>query len=401
MRITNGQTAGGHPESHLLFCCARTKIDPGIAERIRSLSRMHVDWTRVLQMSVSQGVMPLVYRTLSTTCPEAVPEPTLCQLRDQYHANALRNLLLTRELLRLLDHFEAHDISAVPFRGPVLAQSVYGDVSLRQFADLDILIPGSELSRARELLISQGYTPRFPPTRKEEAAHLQPEYHYGFIRNDDRVLVELHWRLATGWFPYGQALNRLSERLELVSFSGRQVLGFSPEDLLLTSCLHGTKHLWSRLQWICDVAELIRAHPETEWNRIMGRARSRPSERMILLGLLLASDLLGAHLPEEVLQKVRADRVAASLASEACARVVRVAADRPGGLETLLFHLKMWDRMWERIWFSILWAGHLMEPTRLEKEFLPLPGYLFPLYHVLRPMRLLGKHGRGLWKRLV
>jgi hypothetical protein len=43
----------------------------------------------------------------------------------------------------------------------------------------------------------------------------------------------------------------------------------SLENLLLVRCAHGSKHLWERLGWICDVAELIRVRKEkSDWEKV-------------------------------------------------------------------------------------------------------------------------------------
>ena len=81
---------------------------------------------------------------------------TLDQLRDDFNDNSRRNLFLTRELLNLLTLFETHQIPAIPFKGPVLAASVYGNLALRQFSDLDLIIHKQHVAKARELLVSAG-----------------------------------------------------------------------------------------------------------------------------------------------------------------------------------------------------------------------------------------------------
>ena len=53
----------------------------------------------------------------------------------------MSNLYLTQEMLKLLSAFRKKGIPAIPYKGPVLAQAVYGNVGLRQFGDLDITVP--------------------------------------------------------------------------------------------------------------------------------------------------------------------------------------------------------------------------------------------------------------------
>jgi len=128
--------------------------------------------------------------------------------------------------------------------------------------------------------------------------------------------VELHWGVIERHFSFPLDPKWLWGRLERVSLGGAAVLTLWPEDLLLILCIHGSKHLWERLSGICDVAELIRGGREMDWERITEQAAALGGERMFFLGHYLASDLLGAALPEEVLQKAKADLMAKILARE-------------------------------------------------------------------------------------
>ena len=86
-----------------------------------------------------------------------IPPAILDQLRDSFRTNLVRNEVLARELVTLLDLLRAHGISAIPFKGPTLAASAYGHLSLRQFGDLDLFVPKCDLPRACEVLVSHGY----------------------------------------------------------------------------------------------------------------------------------------------------------------------------------------------------------------------------------------------------
>ena len=74
-----------------------------------------------------------------------------------YVANARRNLLLVGQLLMLLRLFKDNDIPIIPYKGAVLAASAYGDITLREFHDLDFLVQKDHLLKARDLLLSHGY----------------------------------------------------------------------------------------------------------------------------------------------------------------------------------------------------------------------------------------------------
>src|SRR5688572_8474719 len=130
---------GIRPEAELLLCCARSYMDAGSAGRIRTLIEQDLDWIDVFLTALVHGMLPLIYWSLSAVCREAVPRETLSDFRDHYEANARRSRALTEELLRLLDGLESRGIAAIPYKGPALVASIYGDLPLRPFADLDIL----------------------------------------------------------------------------------------------------------------------------------------------------------------------------------------------------------------------------------------------------------------------
>jgi hypothetical protein len=192
-------------------------------------------------------MVPLLYRNLHATYPEAVPGDVLVQLRDYFQANAQRNLFRTQELLKLLSLLEGQGVTAVPLKGPILTASVYGNLAFRQFCDLDILVRERDVLKARDLIASQGYRPAMQSDRAQEPLDLQSQRELVLKRDDGQVQVDLQWRIPADWlvlrsFPLGRG--RLWERLEPFSIAGTTLSTFSPQDLLLILCVHGASHGW-------------------------------------------------------------------------------------------------------------------------------------------------------------
>jgi len=386
----NPAAAATRPEHELLLCCARTRMDAERASRIRVLVGKGLDWAYLLRTAPPHGMMPLLYWHLKAICPESVPKAILDHLRDHFSRNLQNNLLLTGELLKLLERLEAHGIRAIPYKGPVLAASVYGNLSLRQFRDLDLLVHGGDLPRARDLLISMGYRPDVHLSGAREAAFLHSHCVIPFARDSGRVIVELHWGITPRYFSLPLDPGPLWERLGSASLAGKAVPNLSPEDLLVIFCAHGCLHLWERLEWICGVAELIRAHPVLNWRQVMEQAGTLGAARMVALGLLLAGDLLGTPVPGEVVRGAQGDPVAKSLAAQVRDRLCRGVA-RPSGLvERCFFHLRARERLKDKVRYCLRIGT---TPTDGDWALLPLPAFLSFLYYLLRPMRLVGKYG--------
>src|SRR5207248_2341602 len=107
---------------------------------------------------VHHNVLPLIYRTTRDLVP-AIPAAIMDDLRARYEHNARRNLKFTAELFRILDCLEAHEIPAIPYKGPALAEMVYGNLASREFSDLDVLVRPTDVLRAKAALRDLGYAP--------------------------------------------------------------------------------------------------------------------------------------------------------------------------------------------------------------------------------------------------
>src|ERR1041384_3498267 len=168
--ITEEQSAAHSwpPEVELLLSCARAHVDAEGAARVRALVEQEFDWDYLLRVSNRHGLQPLLYHHLNAICP-AIPDTYAQQLRDAARRVSALNTFLTNELQRLLARFAVAEIEAMPYKGPVLAVALYGNVALRQFSDLDILVRPRDVARASELLQAEGYALLPPLNRVQQA----------------------------------------------------------------------------------------------------------------------------------------------------------------------------------------------------------------------------------------
>lgn len=402
--------AGISPEFELLLCCARTCPNSKVAERIRTLLREDIDWARLIDTSLCQGTTALLYWNLNALCPEAVPKSILGQLRIYFHANALRTQFLTGELLKLLNLFKAHGIPAIPFKGPVLAASVYGNLSLRQFYDLDILLHERYFLRAKDLLITQGFKLNLDLRWQYEQLDLNWELH--LMHEGGLFNVDLHKGIVPKDVPLALRFERLWSRLEPVSLAGATVPNLLPEDLLIILCVQVTKDFWERsvrLSKVCDIAELIRIQPKMNWAQVIQQSRTLGIERMLFLGLLIANDCLGIALPKEISQRIQADPLIKRLALQMREHLFGEAYPLLRSFEILTFNLKMRKRWWHKVHccLNFFWmnlreteAVRMVTPNEKDRAFLPLPAPLFFLYYFVRPIRLARDYGLGIFKHL-
>jgi hypothetical protein len=363
--------------------------------RIKALLEQKIDWAYLIQIADSHGVIPLLYKTFIKNFKEKIPEPIFKQLKKLYLYNAGHNLLLTNELFKILELFKKHRISAVPYRGPTLASFAYGSVSLRKFVDLDILIREQEVKKAKNLLMEFGYYPMIQLTGRKENAFIKSERTYKFSNNNSRICIELHWAITPRYFPSLVNFEFLEDRLKNVSIDGKQVLSLSQEDSLLAVCVHSLSHCWMRLGWVCDISQLINSRQEMNWELVLNTADRLRIERVVFLGLLLAKNLLGADIPQDIYKKITSDSTSALLAEHVRNYIFKEGDYNSKALECYFIQFKIWTRLRDRLRHRFHRA---MAPTIFDWEFIALPTFLFPFYYFLRPIRLFKRYTINIFK---
>jgi hypothetical protein len=336
----------------------------------------------------------LLYWHLNALNPAGLPKPVLAQLWGVYETTARRNQALTAELLRLLELLERHGIPALPFKGPALAAAVYGNLALRQFEDLDILVRRSDALKAKALLVADGYRPAFPLGPAQEARLLQAkiQYHFHLRQPDRHLLVELHWRVAGDYFSFPTEADPWWANLGTTTLAGATVRCFAPAELLLLLCLHGAKHHWASLAWLADLAGLIQQQPRLDWERVWQLTDQIDGRRMLCLGLFLAHQLLGAPLPAAVWAGVAAEPEIHSLAGRISQTLFQANPPEPGAVERLAFALSLLKHRLPRLQYA---RAILLDPQLTELSRWRLPARLFFLYFPLRWLRLVSKYSLG------
>jgi hypothetical protein len=403
MAVNEPLPPGLRPEDELLLACARVSKEDA-ARRIGTVigdASKTVDWEYVLDAAEEHGLMPLLYWHLGRGFEGSVPPEVLERLRASFNAGKLRSLALIGELATICRLFESAGVPAVPYKGPTLAASSYGDFALRGAGDLDILIPRRHFARCRDILLSMGYerTPWLTETRlspAQEAAFLRFEREYGFTRYDAETAVELQWEVIPRYFSV--ALDVESLKTREVALGGARVKTLAPEELLLVLCVHGAKHFFERLIWITDISETARS-AEMDWTRLLELAGDTGCRRILMLGLTLARDLVDADVPEKALREGREDGMVEVLAGEVRSRLFR----KPDGSRGLFdesvfhsFHYNMRERRRDRIGYALRSAT---SPNSADWMDRPLPERLLALHYLLKPLRLASKYGAKVLKR--
>ena len=380
-------------ENELILLVARREIE---RVELRRLLQQEINWDSVFATAQAHGVLPLLHKHLSSAAGDLIPAHFLSRLKRASVANSQNVLHLIGKQLRVYKLFKEHNIPVALFKGPLLAQMAYGEVSLRQAGDIDVLIGRRHFDSAKTLLESLGYemSPRLTPPQL--ASHLSNHCELQFMRDEWFTVVDLHWDLAPRSFVFNLHADDVMARLQPVSLAGTIVETFGAEDLILYLSMHGAKHLWRRLEWITSLAESIRAMSALDWDVLVQRAARAHATRMLALGLRLVESFSDVRIPAGVFANIDADSAMKRMSAQVREQIFNIfgAAE---STETNLYNLRIMDRKRDAL-LSALRA--IFVPTVPDWQALALPAPLHSLYYAFRPLRLSKIYTSSLWRRL-
>jgi hypothetical protein len=304
-------------EQRILCLAARTALGPADEGQLLALLNGPVDWERLWLLGQTHEVAPLLATNLRRLQPRAaVPKAWIERAQKRFYAILMRNTALAEELLRVLAALNAAGVVALPVKGIVLAESLYGGLGLRQCADLDVLVQPRDLPAAREALRALGFANNHSLSF-DEANHPFHDPPYFRKAANAEVCLELHRALWDARFFELEA-DALWRRAVGAPLHGAPVLTLSPEDTLLHLAIHRSRSAL-KLRLVCDIAELLRRQSTTlDWAYTIRQAETARARTALFSSLALAQELLGAPLPPGILSKLGVGRLKRRLLDQTC-----------------------------------------------------------------------------------
>jgi hypothetical protein len=339
-----------------------------------------VDWNLFVDLSIHHRVYPLLHtkiKKLGTMLPAFVSDT----LNFQYRQNIFQMLRLTAEMEQVSKLFSEQQIRTIFLKGPVLAQDLYGDLSLRTSSDLDFLIPIQHLEKAEEILVNLGYEKEdyFDTVLNDWRWR---HHHVTYFHPKKGMKLEIHWRLHPG--PgLEPSFEDLWERRTTSALTSFPVYLLGKEDLFWFLVSHGSRHGWSRLRWLVDIQLILKQR--LNWDMIIRLFKKYHNRYLGGQAIILVSQLLNVKLSKEMepFLKKRSTR----LAQEAIfylEDMINLHSD-PVPKEVSSYHAKHLFNLMS-LKQKILYLLSMIHPLPEDAKTLPLPKQIHFLYFPLRPV---------------
>ena len=280
------------PGQALLVACARPAAVAAASPEIAALAgALDTQWPATLMLARWQGIAPRLARSLvvsgvAATVPHHVGE----ELQAAYLRTMARNLVLRRELARVVDELGRHHIDVLLLKGAALVPEVHHDPGVRPMDDLDLLVHREDLTLADQVIRDLGYVASASapvalahPSSDPDAS--LPHHLAALVREDGNVTIELHHKLGDSCSPLDFDVAGLWDRAVPCTVGERTCLRPSNEDLLAHVCLHflvDRVRLFSRraLAQLADIAAILDTFADAlEWATLTSEAITRGYSR--------------------------------------------------------------------------------------------------------------------------
>ena len=349
-------------EAALLISCLRSQPFTVLQD---------LGWQVLLELAEAHGVLLLLDQAFRE---RHVQTPDFFATAVRKHLDVVARF--AAELEELLKQLAKEGIEVLPLKGPVLAEALYGNVTMRSCDDLDLLVRREDFPRAGQLLLDLGFAARTAGD----------DYHRKFLR--EGVLVELHYGVASPRsFPFD--LDGVWDRARSEQFRDQPMRVMSDGDLVLFLCLHGLKHGFSRLIWISDLARALESVRNDGAQELAKHAQRQGLEQALLIGCQIVREVLPQQLPSEMEALLTESPQAAERARHAVKRLFSEGTGANNDPEIWGLYLQTEGSARQR------WRRRLsfLMPTAGDYAWADRHRIYRGLMPAIRPFRLLHKYG--------
>jgi len=379
-------------ELYFLLVCSQSTHDKEDRQFIYSyIQKTQFNFETIIGLATSHGILPLVYKAVKESLKDTSVANIhiLPTLKLHYMSIVQKNMSMSSELIKVLHTLKMEHILALAFKGPTLAQIAYGDITLRQYGDIDILIKIKDRRKTINIMTEAGYIPEIilnPNTENTFFTHVNV---IAFYHPISKIRIEIHWELLAKNYAISWKEADLWQTQTSIEINNHQIPTLSTEQFLLYLCAHSAKHLYERLEWICDIDRSVRSNPDINWEIVNSEALKLGLSRIVYLSLALCETLFALELPQIMKEKSQTDKVMQKLKNTIIKQNFRHTTAPEKSYSHFILLWKMREKLSDKLRFTFL---GIFSPKFDDFLFIQLPTQLSFLYILFRPYRLIKKY---------
>lgn len=320
-----------------------------------------LDWQFFLKLAEKHKLIPIVFEKLNVYS-EHLPQDFFDSLQTQTQLVSMQNLELNLQLIKLSKLFSENNIEYIAYKGIILAEIAYKNSSLRQFGDIDLLIHKRDFHKVKNIILENDGKYAWNLKENEERAILKYYYEFPFLFGDSASLIEIHWEFMEKFFAFDYSVEDVFKRSQIIENQGEKLPTLSNEDLLIVLCVHGSKHFWRQLNWVCDIGNLLLNQP-INWEITIRRATESGSLLMLKLGIYLAHEFTNVEIPDNFTFEKEVKEIAQKIKNQ-----LFINKNLSTELDRYKLHLQMRERFRDKFAYSY----GLLKTKVIDSLFLPM-----------------------------
>lgn len=354
-----------------------------------------IDWDLFLELVKHHRVFPIVYQDFTTCDHPLVPDFVLKALQQECGKNALKAITMTGEMVRMIRCFAEKGIKSLVLKGAPLALKLYGDVALRPSHDIDILVDPEDIEGAGKILEKEGYKKIYQDvslTPRQQKAHLARCHHFSYFNAERKICLELHWKINAIDLKFHTLSRSITSQMEI---AGYPIAVFKDEELFMYLMVHGARHMWFRLRWLCDIERFMHLENGLDWDKVIFLAKHSGQGIILNQTMILVNRLFNLPHPDSISVHVVNDRKALLLAKAVMNNLFDCTE------EALSFGSSYWKDFWLKNSYNLKiqpdgkeklrYLSSLFKPNSNDFKIISLPDSLYPAYYLIRPFAWLGR----------
>ena len=295
-----------------------------------------------------------------------------------------QNMLMTSELLNIVKLLKKYDIDLIAFKGPTLSQMAYGNISLRQYVDLDIFINKKDTYIIQDLMFKNNYNRSLELGLSQEKIWFKYAHDIGFKNQINGTNIEFHWSMLDTDHPVSLLNMDFFDDKKNLQLNNIDIPIVSNEKFLVYLCIHGSKHMFERVEWVVDIDKFIK-NQKLDWNKILDIVEKDNSIKFFILGLYMSNLLYHTPIDERFEKYFDAD-------IKTIAEYIFSCWNKDNEFNTknnLKFMIKLFISRSDKLQYL---HKIYLKPTFVEYWYISFPEPLYFLYYPLRQYLLIKKY---------
>jgi hypothetical protein len=342
-------------------------------------------------LASAHRIAPLLALRLEKACPAWYASDKASWLREEARKSRVVAGLLACECGRLIEAFQGAGIHTTAYKGVALSALLYQDAGTRVSGDIDLIVCKNRVAAASQCLCSLGYHPIEALDERGLLERMWENQAWVFRRRSGWPVVDLHWRIARSRIAMLGDSELWLQRCQTVQLANEEVSTLSLEAYLVALCLHGTRHSWRQLRWVCDIGQIL-TDGRLDAASAVCLADQMGLRRILAVGISQAQSLLEVGVAGPLADCIdrRAVRIAAQMRED------MFTSDKPrwGPLLSVVTWFWLRERWRDRLASAVCLFRHILRPSLQDYAVFPLPDSLSFMYYAIRPFRLANKHAR-------